>query len=56
MAKNQIDHLMYAVKNLDEGIERFHELTGVKAVYGGLTKTWEPVTPCSHWVIGNISS
>jgi hypothetical protein len=35
MAKNQIDHLMYAVKNLDEGIERFHELTGVKAVYGG---------------------
>ena len=35
MTKNQIDHLMYAVRNLDEGIEHFHKLTGVKAVYGG---------------------
>jgi len=32
MTKNQIDHLMYAVRNLDEGIEHFHKLTGVKAV------------------------
>lgn len=35
MAINQIDHLMYAVADLDEGIERFYELTGVRAQYGG---------------------
>ncbi len=32
---HQIDHLLYGVPDLEEGIAYIHELTGVKAVIGG---------------------
>ena len=32
---HQIDHLLYGVRNLQEGIAYIHELTGVKPVVGG---------------------
>lgn len=32
---HQIDHLLYGTKDLNEGIDYIHELTGVKPVMGG---------------------
>lgn len=32
---HQIDHLLYGVRDLQEGIDYIHELTGVKPVIGG---------------------
>lgn len=34
-----IDHIVYAVPNLEEGITRFTELTGVEPVFGGYHTT-----------------
>lgn len=34
-ARWQLDHLVYGVSSLDEGMVHFHNLTGIKPVIGG---------------------
>lgn len=38
-ANRTIDHIVYAVQNLEAGIEQFEQLTGVRPVFGGYHTT-----------------